>query len=275
MIHGRSGGSTGGKGEAEALDLPPSLRFHPTDKEIITCYLMEKVLNSSFSAIAIGEADLSKSEPWDFPKRTGMGEEDWYFFCQRDRKKYRTGTRTIRVTKFGYWKATGKDREIYRGKDNLVGMKKTLIFYRGRAAKGEKTGWVMHEFRLEGQLPTYNLPKAAKNEWVVCKIFHKDTDVEKITELLRINSLSDHLPTTNNQTTVIKVEQQDYRNYEMMTMIPSYCTGDASHNPLSQGTIQNNPSLWAEQNNVVMSGYRNRDVTGGGVENEKVAWGNG
>ncbi|KAI9093625.1 hypothetical protein K1719_027074 [Acacia pycnantha] len=304
------------KGEAEALDLPPGFRFHPTDEEIITCYLTEKVLNSSFSATAIGEADFNKCEPWDFPKRARMGEKEWYFFCQRDRK-YPTGTRTNRATESGYWKATGKDREIYRGKDNLVGMKKTLVFYRGRAPKGEKTGWVMHEFRLEGQFATYNLPRAAKDEWAVCKIFHKNTDVKKIPELLRINSLSDHLVdyssslpplmehpsftnadhpgysdcgrefkdqpssdsyyyphfTANNQTTVMKVEQQDYRNYEMMTMIPSYCTGDASHNPLSRGTIQNNPSLWAEQNNVVMSDYRNRDVMGGGVKNETVSWG--
>jgi len=51
----------------EALDLPPGFRFHPTDEEIITCYLTEKVLNRGFSATAIGEADLNKCEPWDLP----------------------------------------------------------------------------------------------------------------------------------------------------------------------------------------------------------------
>ncbi|KAK3019380.1 hypothetical protein RJ639_005212 [Escallonia herrerae] len=87
-----------------------------------------------------------------------MGEKEWYFFCVRD-KKYPTGLRTNRATAAGYWKATGKDKEIFRAK-SLVGMKKTVVFYKGRAPKGEKSNWVIHEYRLEGKF-SLNLPKSA------------------------------------------------------------------------------------------------------------------
>jgi hypothetical protein len=80
------------------------------------------------------------------------GEKEWYFFYQKDRK-YPTGLRTNQATEAGYWKATGKDKEVYnttKGVVLLVGMKKTLVFYKGRAPRGDKTNWVMHEYRLEG-----------------------------------------------------------------------------------------------------------------------------
>ncbi|XP_050223984.1 NAC domain-containing protein 87 [Mercurialis annua] len=176
----------------DLIDLPPGFRFHPTDEEIISYYLAEKVMNSDFTASAIGEVDLNKCEPWDLPKKAKMGEKEWYFFCQRDRK-YPTGMRTNRATSAGYWKATGKDKEIYKGKNCLVGMKKTLVFYRGRAPKGEKTNWVMHEYRLEGKFSYYNLPKTARDEWVVSRIFHKSVGIKRssIQDLLRMNSFGE------------------------------------------------------------------------------------
>lgn len=80
--------------------------------------------------------------------RIGSDEEsDWYFFSHKD-KKYPTGTRTNRATKAGFWKATGRDKAIY-AKQNLIGMRKTLVFYRGRAPNGQKSDWIMHEYRLE------------------------------------------------------------------------------------------------------------------------------
>lgn len=49
------------------MELPPGFRFHPTDEELITHYLCRKVVDGSFSAIAIGEVDMNKVEPWELP----------------------------------------------------------------------------------------------------------------------------------------------------------------------------------------------------------------
>ncbi|PSS21085.1 NAC domain-containing protein [Actinidia chinensis var. chinensis] len=173
------------------MGLPPGFRFHPTDEEIITDYLTEKVMNTTFTAIALTEVDLNKTEPWDLPKQAKIGKKEWYFFFRRDRK-YPTGMRTNRATKSGYWKATGKDKEIYKGKKGncLIGMKKTLVFYKGRAPKGEKTNWVMHEYRLEGKFSYHSFPKPAKDEWVVCRVFHKNTGIKSSSPITRMNSFA-------------------------------------------------------------------------------------
>lgn len=88
----------------------------------------------------------------------GSGEKEWYFYCPRDRK-YRNSARPNRVTGAGFWKATGTDRPIYSSDGSkCIGLKKSLVFYKGRAAKGVKTDWMMHEFRL----PSLNDPPPTK-----------------------------------------------------------------------------------------------------------------
>lgn len=86
--------------------------------------------------------------------RIGSGpQNEWYFFSHKD-KKYPTGTRTNRATTAGFWKATGRDKAIHITMANVnssrrIGMRKTLVFYTGRAPHGQKTDWIMHEYRLE------------------------------------------------------------------------------------------------------------------------------
>lgn len=74
------------------------------------------------------------------------GDLKWYFFSPVERK-YASGGRMNRATEFGYWKTTGMDRPV-RYNNEVVGMIKTLIFHRGRAPQGERTNWVIHEYRL-------------------------------------------------------------------------------------------------------------------------------
>ncbi|PNT76724.1 hypothetical protein BRADI_1g52187v3 [Brachypodium distachyon] len=101
--------------------------------------------------------------------RIGPEEEqsDWYFFSHKD-KKYPTGTRTNRATAAGFWKATGRDKPIY-AKHCLVGMRKTLVYYKGRAPNGHKSDWIMHEYRLE----TNENGPPQEEGWVVCRVFKK------------------------------------------------------------------------------------------------------
>ncbi|KAK7293716.1 hypothetical protein RJT34_16589 [Clitoria ternatea] len=162
--------------QAKEETLPPGFRFHPTDEELISYYLTNKISDSDFTAKAIGDVDLNKCEPWELPGKAKMGQKEWYFFSLRDRK-YPTGVRTNRATNSGYWKTTGKDKEIHNSvTSELVGMKKTLVFYKGRAPRGEKSNWVMHEYRIHSK-STFR--SSNKDEWVVCRVFRKSAGAKK------------------------------------------------------------------------------------------------
>ncbi|XP_062221070.1 NAC domain-containing protein 100-like [Phragmites australis] len=148
--------------------LPPGFKFYPSDEELVCHYLHKKVANERIAQGTLVEVDLHAREPWELPEVAKLTASEWYFFSFRDRK-YATGSRTNRATKTGYWKATGKDREV-RGPGAaraVVGMRKTLVFYQGRAPNGVKTGWVMHEFRLD---TPYSPPR---EDWVLCRVFQK------------------------------------------------------------------------------------------------------
>ncbi|XP_054810735.1 NAC domain-containing protein 37-like isoform X2 [Prosopis cineraria] len=150
--------------------VPPGFRFHPTDEELVGYYLKKKVAYQKIDLDVIREIDLYRIEPWDLQERCWIGYEEqkeWYFFSHKD-KKYPTGTRTNRATMAGFWKATGRDKAVY-DKRKLIGMRKTLVFYKGRAPNGLKTDWIMHEYRLESD---ENGPPQEEG-WVVCRAFKK------------------------------------------------------------------------------------------------------
>ncbi|KAK4435653.1 protein CUP-SHAPED COTYLEDON 2 [Sesamum alatum] len=56
--------------------LPPGFRFHPTDEELITYYLINKIADANFTGRAIGDVDLNKCEPWDLPGRL-LFQDEW------------------------------------------------------------------------------------------------------------------------------------------------------------------------------------------------------
>uniref|UniRef100_A0A0E0DVC6 NAC domain-containing protein n=1 Tax=Oryza meridionalis TaxID=40149 RepID=A0A0E0DVC6_9ORYZ len=135
---------------AAAAVLPVGFRFRPTDEELVRHYLKGKIAGRSHpDLLLIPDVDLSTCEPWDLPAMSVIKSDypEWFFFAPRDRK-YPGGHRSNRSTAAGYWKATGKDRLIRsRPAGPLIGIKKTLVFHRGRAPRGLRTAWIMHEYR--------------------------------------------------------------------------------------------------------------------------------
>ncbi|KAL3838267.1 hypothetical protein ACJIZ3_022858 [Penstemon smallii] len=159
------------KSSGSSSMLAPGFRFHPTDEELVRYYLRRKVCGKSFRFDAISEIDIYKTEPWDLPTMSKLRTRDleWYFFSMLD-KKYGNGAKTNRATEKGYWKTTGKDRAVYH-RNEIVGMKKTLVYHIGRAPKGQRTNWVMHEYKLvDLELERVGIVQDA---FVLCRVFQK------------------------------------------------------------------------------------------------------
>ncbi|KAI5012131.1 hypothetical protein ZWY2020_024265 [Hordeum vulgare] len=172
--------------QGSAPELPPGFRFHPTDEELVVHYLKKKAAKVPLPVTIIAEVDLYKFDPWELPEKATFGEQEWYFFSPRDRK-YPNGARPNRAATSGYWKATGTDKPILAsgcGREK-VGVKKALVFYRGKPPKGLKTNWIMHEYRLTDASssaatsrppPVTGGSRAASlrlDDWVLCRIYKK------------------------------------------------------------------------------------------------------
>ncbi|CAO2197175.1 unnamed protein product [Urochloa humidicola] len=171
-----------GRRDAEAeLNLPPGFRFHPTDEELVVHYLCKKVARQQLPVPIIAEVDLYKFDPWDLPEKALFGRKEWYFFTPRDRK-YPNGSRPNRAAGRGYWKATGADKPISpKGCGRAAGIKKALVFYSGKAPRGVKTDWIMHEYRLADADRAPGKKGSQKlDEWVLCRLYNKKNNWEKV-----------------------------------------------------------------------------------------------
>ncbi|KAG2300605.1 hypothetical protein Bca52824_037077 [Brassica carinata] len=129
--------------------IAPGFRFHPTDEELVTYYLKRKVQGKPMRFEAIGEVNVYKKYA-----RLKTKDQEWFFFCALE-KKHNSHTVINRATKTGYWKKTG-----------LISVVKSLVFYKGRAPKGNRTNWIIHEYHLVGN-------KLEIDSYVLCRVFLK------------------------------------------------------------------------------------------------------
>ncbi|XP_010668790.2 NAC domain-containing protein 40 isoform X1 [Beta vulgaris subsp. vulgaris] len=147
-----------------ASSMFPGFRFSPTDEELILYYLKKKLEGYDKCVEIIPEVDICKYEPWDLPSKAIIkSDQEWFFFSPRG-KKYPNGSQSKRATEIGYWKATGKERAVKSGL-NAIGTKRTLVFHIGRAPKGERTEWIMHEYCVSGK---------GQDALVVCRLRRKN-----------------------------------------------------------------------------------------------------
>ncbi|CAH8285823.1 unnamed protein product [Eruca vesicaria subsp. sativa] len=195
--------------------VPPGFRFHPTYEELLHYYLRKKVHSQKIDLDIIREVYHNKLEPWDIQEEcriVSTPQNDWYFFSHKD-KKYPTGSRTNRATVAGFWKATGRGKIIYSCVQR-IGLRKTLVFYKGRAPHGQKSDWIMHECRLHDTPTTDSYSDVVTEDpmsydeegWVVCRVFRKKNyqkidDSPKITLSSSLDDTDEHRrPTTFHNT---------------------------------------------------------------------------
>lgn len=108
----------------------------------------------------------------------------WFFFCSPD-KKYGTGSRKKRDNDIGFWKVTGNDTPIFYD-SRIVGMKRSLVFHRGKAGRGDRTDWVMHEYRLEDEVLSDASISQVRSEFCLLLFFSYNLTLSNEAEIVAI-----------------------------------------------------------------------------------------
>ncbi|KAK8577027.1 hypothetical protein V6N13_122022 [Hibiscus sabdariffa] len=167
------------EGEAALFrSLPSGYRFKPKDVELVEFYLKRKILNKKLPPNIIRDVDLYNYDPDTLTAMNNNASSngvvmEWFFFTPRERK-YANGSRPRRCAGHGYWKASGKDTEVF-SKGEKVGLKKTLVYYTGKPPKGDKTDWTMHEYVLINAPERQRLGKEDMrlDDWVLCRVYKR------------------------------------------------------------------------------------------------------
>uniref|UniRef100_A0A6V7QWV4 NAC domain-containing protein n=1 Tax=Ananas comosus var. bracteatus TaxID=296719 RepID=A0A6V7QWV4_ANACO len=150
-------------------------------EELLSFYLVNKLESRRLDIErVIPVVDVYTCDPSQLPPMSGDASirdpEQWFFFCPRQERETQGG-RPARTTPFGYWKATGSPSYVYSSGNKVIGVKKTMVFYRGRAPNGTKTTWKMNEYKALRE-EALGLPATAprlRNEFSLCRLYIKTT----------------------------------------------------------------------------------------------------
>ncbi|KAL7084807.1 hypothetical protein ACP275_14G244400 [Erythranthe tilingii] len=158
-------------------EMPPGFRFYPTEEELVSFYLHNKLEHNNNSSSSINRVipllDIYNLEPWQLPKHCGElchgDPEQWFFFAPRHEREVRGG-KPRRTTGTGYWKATGSPSYVHSSAGKVIGVKKSMVFYKGKAPTGTKTKWKMNEYRAIKQDGPTSTPKL-RHELSLCRVY--------------------------------------------------------------------------------------------------------
>jgi hypothetical protein len=167
--------SHGGSGGSDPL-LAPGFRFYPTEEELLTFYLRHRLAGTRpVVEHLIPVVDIYSYHPSELQAMAGAANvsdtEQWFFFCPRAERELHGG-RPARTTPSGYWKATGSPSYVYSSSsttaNRVIGEKRTMVFYQGRAPTGNKTRWKMNEYKAVVDDDADHAPAAAGAPIMVC-----------------------------------------------------------------------------------------------------------
>ncbi|XP_006662743.1 NAC domain-containing protein 90-like [Oryza brachyantha] len=159
----------------------PGFRFYPTEEELLAFYLRHRLAGTRPDVErVIPVVDVYAYHPSQLAAMAGEASvrdtEQWFFFCPRAERELHGG-RPARTTPSGYWKATGSPSCVISSATNrVIGVKRTMVFYHGRAPTGTKTRWKMNEYKAvaddhHAAVLHPMAPPGLRNELGVCRVY--------------------------------------------------------------------------------------------------------
>ncbi|XVE56842.1 hypothetical protein DITRI_Ditri04bG0043200 [Diplodiscus trichospermus] len=154
--------------------IPVGYRFLPTDEELVTHYLINKVFCNPLPASVF--QDIKATELYTKPPKKlvefSNGEREWYFFyieeenCNKEGCCNQKAIRIVVGEGLGFWQSN-REIPIFDRDGNVLAFKIHFIYFSGHLSKAKKTHWTLDEYRLSTQFYTLH---NSKEKWVLGRL---------------------------------------------------------------------------------------------------------